>query len=274
MDVMLITLLTVMTIKRVSILKHSKIVMTIYVFYASQIAAQVGSNPFVSVEDTICKVWKRRDNDSYSKALERNKKKEHVIKFTPQVQIKVDNITETATPEDISEKIQEILREEKSICERDVTQVVYTTRGKRDEEASTVEYTRQSGKVVNNKNDKLYKKYFPYDGKKEFMLCGKTDGITEDNVLIEVKNRQKRIMSPIPRHELIQVHVYMILTGLRECTFVQTCGDTTISENIEFDKALWEETLEKLKDYSRDMDKVLETPKLQDQVISASTEII
>ena len=248
--------------------------MTIYVFYASQIAAQVGKNPFVPVEDTMCKVWKRRDNPSYSKALERNKKKEHVIKFTPQVQRKVDKVTETATPEDISEKIQEILREEKSVSARDVSQVVYTTRGKRDEEASTIEYTRQSGKIVNNRNDRLYKKYFPYEGKKEFMICGKTDGITEDNVLIEVKNRQKKILSPIPYHELIQVHVYMILTGLRECTFVQTCGETTISENVEFDKAIWEETLEKLKDFSRDLDKVLETPELQDEIISSSTDLL
>jgi len=257
--------------------------MTVHVYYASQVAAQIGENPFVPVEKTLLTVWERREPTTLKDALARNKKipiitpAEVYQKAPILVKEKLDEIIETATPETITEMIRTVLAEEKSLTYQDVKEIVYTTRGTRDEEKSINTYSQQSKKRVIQRNDKFYRKYFSYnDGgvKKEFLIGGKTDGITEDGTLIEVKNRQRSIMQPIPYYELIQVHVYMILTGLLECTFVQTCGDETVSELIEFDAQVWDDILTKLKDYSLQLDQILECPEKQDELISSSTSLL
>lgn len=46
----------------------------------------------------------------------------------------------------------------------------------------------------------------------------------EEDILVEVKNRQSRIFKFVPFYELVQVCVYLYLTGIKKCLFVENFG--------------------------------------------------
>jgi putative phage-type endonuclease len=59
-------------------------------------------------------------------------------------------------------------------------------------------------------------------------LGGSVDGITEDNLLIEIKCPNK-IKKSIPKHYIPQIQLLLEITQLTECDFVQYCnGDMHI----------------------------------------------
>ena len=72
-------------------------------------------------------------------------------------------------------------------------------------------------------------------------IGGRIDGLTEDNQLIEMKNRQFRIFPQVPIYEKVQLHVYMYLLDKDDCQLIQNCSRTSEMkvDDISFDAEFW-----------------------------------
>lgn len=81
-------------------------------------------------------------------------------------------------------------------------------RGLRDEDSILNAYAARNDVVVSERNTRTFRKEFP-----TFVLVGRTDGWVESqNRIIDAKNR-KRWWAKIPPYDIIQLRVYMNMSG-------------------------------------------------------------
>jgi len=118
-------------------------------------------------------------------------------------------------------------------------------RGIKNEKNIINSYEKKNKTNIKANNSKLYKmKLFSLDDH-EIFICGKIDGI-ENNELIEIKNRRNRLFEYIPIYEQIQIEVYFRLTGLETGKLIQNYNDTTSEFPIKNNNTLWETILDEL----------------------------
>ncbi len=256
--------------------------------FASELSGCVGLNKYKPIEEMALQIWNRVDPDSYKTALNRNSLKQQQtieeqlseLKITERIYstIKSQNcISELHTlllelDDDIDEETQKSLRS-----------FVFTERGKDAEDSSINNAEKQLQTTIKDRNSRFYKKYFDDNGHevdknvvngkdKEsrndlFLLGGKVDGITEEGVLVEMKNRQYRLFSTIPIYEKVQIHAYMYLTGIFECRLIQCFKDQTSSKIIKFDEDFWSSVKTKLLDFVKALKNLIKDEKAQDMLL-------
>lgn len=268
-------------------------------FFGSQISSLLGRNRFEKQDDAILAFWKKSDPDTYTQAIERTQAKE--IKTDKEIVTAVTEksneakeiIKEIATikgEKERKEKIEELAVKLKDVVDdtttvedvkRSLVSHVNQTRGIRDEETGILLYEKKEKKVVTQRNDKFYKLAIAYghpkDGKM-FTLGGKVDGITDDvtgtgggeeksQVIVEVKNRQRKLLGMVPAQEYLQVQVYMFLTNITEAHLVECYGTKTAKHVVKFDSTFVDDILDELRKLATCMDKLIEDQKSQDDFI-------
>jgi hypothetical protein len=258
-------------------------IMTMISLYASEISACVGLNKYKKVVDIIPVIWKRHDPSGYTNAWKRNSKIDPIESYEQRKQeimsiLKPDKIQDIIDSND-QKSFQTNLQESKEIVGTDnkndmniINDVIYTERGKKNEEGSIQILEKKTNQTIHSKNSKVYKSYIQYNDisgiPKRFLIRGKVDGISEDLKIIEVKNRQNNFFSSIPIYEKIQTHVYMFLTGISESLLVQCFNGETREELIEFDEEFWIKKIkEPLIEFVTKMDNFLIDEKEQDLFI-------
>jgi len=108
------------------------------------------------------------------------------------------------------------------------------------------EYIQQTQRSVVDGNTRRYQKrqLWIVLGTPVF-VGGRCDGVEVDPGtgkvvhLVEIKTRASRLFDTIPLYELVQLHVYMFVHGLAECTHVQRYKDETDTTVVSFNQALW-----------------------------------
>ncbi|AAG02946.1 hypothetical protein AMV240 [Betaentomopoxvirus amoorei] len=84
-------------------------------------------------------------------------------------------------------------------------------------------YEKKYNVNITNRNKYYIKKLlsFDYNNKKiNIIVCGKIDGIIND-VLIESKNRRKRLFKYIPIYEKVQLEIYLFLLNYKKSKLIQ-----------------------------------------------------
>ena len=113
------------------------------------------------------------------------------------------------------------------------------TRGIKNEKNIINKYEKKNNTNIKDNNSKLYKmKLFSLE-EHNIYICGKIDGI-ENNELIEIKNRRNRLFEFIPLYEQVQIEVYFRLTCLQTGKLIQNYNDTTSEIPICCNNDLWE----------------------------------
>ena len=91
---------------------------------------------------------------------------------------------------------------------------------------------------VTKRNTQLYKMNIG----NVITLMGRCDGVQEvddENVIIEVKNRQKWFFYPI--YEKVQIHAYMAMTKINKCILIQRLHGVDKKDFHGFEMEFWEE---------------------------------
>ena len=122
-------------------------------------------------------------------------------------------------------------------------------RGIKNEDNIRKTYEKINKSKVTNSNDCLYKKLIFKISDVSFYICGKIDGI-ENNQLIEIKNRRNHLFTFIPEYEKIQTEIYLRLTGLKEGKLIQNFNETQSSFDLKLDDKLWNFIIKQLKEIS------------------------
>lgn len=99
------------------------------------------------------------------------------------------------------------------------------------------------------------------------LIVGRVDGFA-DGALIEVKNRRNRFMTPV--YDVIQIHCYMLMTGVKSATLVERLGDRTRETAIMWDNDLWKKVEHKLKDFVENYRRFIVDPSAQNDYMAVA----
>ena len=139
----------------------------------------------------------------------------------------------------IDSNIDSVLKnQDNSNIKNYVNSFIIKRRGSKNEDKIIKEYSKKYNTKVTDNNSKLYKILLFNINKYNIYICGKIDGI-ENNELIEVKNRKNRLFTFIPEYEQIQIQVYFKLTGLSTGKLIQNYNEEQSILLINKDINIW-----------------------------------
>ena len=121
-------------------------------------------------------------------------------------------------------------------------------------------YEKNNHKSVKSRNSKIY--YLKILTKEDFILriSGKVDGIEgmgDDQILIETKNRRRRLFDEIPEYEKVQMCIYMKMTNIKTSKLLQYYDDEEGIIDYDYDEEFWNEIEQKLLNFKNEVIKCL-----------------
>lgn len=212
----------------------------------TDLASLCGMDHYNNWSKSICKLWKQVYPDNYKQACDFVNSK-NMACVTDSTYMKIKKLeSRTGTDKVISKQVWQInnikdksttnLRTRQTTVEQDinactvmtekdkqemitlmnsVTNVVY---GTRNENIGMNEFVTRSGKQIKTTQTSMYhhiaNNVLVNGDKIEWVITGKYDGLTVDNELVEVKNRQKCLFNTIRDYENCQLQVYLNILGL------------------------------------------------------------
>ncbi|TDH69960.1 hypothetical protein CCR75_006383 [Bremia lactucae] len=207
--------------------------------FASEVPVISALNPYRKIEDVLLDVW-RRTNPRQIAALQEelslalptvDEKMQAVvqdlgatsaineliqeasaaqtIRQVAKAQAKVVQSLPTTTPADIKAEVVQF-----------VTSTMHKSFGVKKESAGIEHYQQQQKVVIQERNLVFSKKKIATLGDYKLLVGGKIDGRADGKVL-EVKNRLKRFMDPLPKYDLAQLQTYLFILDVQEGELVE-----------------------------------------------------
>lgn len=239
--------------------------------YASQVAAAIGCNRHKKQDDAIDLMWERLAPESYYAALRRNgvesdaEKIDKLLSADERARVVVEtSMLACATSSDVAMKYDSVSKkigsfgdmteEQRALVDSAVKRNLYTNYGTASEHHALVKVRETLG--INAYPDAAFYKDKigeiransggpPID----VWIGGKIDAINEDrSLVIEIKNRIRRLFYKVPFYEIIQVQCYLHLLDVSRGAVVECL--TTAPQNssinivpVKRDRDLWTETI-------------------------------
>lgn len=217
----------------------------------SDVAALIGENRYKDAQSEIDKYR----NKYLGTQIER---KEDVIEniitnacSTNDISIDSSELTENTNSNTIVNELVERVLPTVNLTREEVTSniksKVYTGHGTKYEE-SVFKWIQDNIDGKLESSQKTYSVELCEFKNIKWRLVGKVDGILQNSktYVIEIKNRQNRLFSFIPVYEVIQIQMYMYLSGLKEAKMVQHYKGTYDIVEFTYDKEFVDECLSKL----------------------------
>ena len=227
--------------------------MTRIVLKASEIAAIIGRNPYKPSDEVRDEMWKRYWPDTFTgqtkvdkawTALRASDEAIKVLENAAAVKTKSSDEAEAVFVQARSkiETDEKLTEDQKVDVIEHIRSKVYTGHGTRSED-------KTSDKVSNDEGVKLVKDNSFYNlpiceiENYKFQIVGKIDRIEErpdgSKILVEIKNRTKRLFRNVPDYEYIQVQTYLQMLNLERARLVEQFNSQVVSHDIERDDVFW-----------------------------------
>lgn len=238
-----------------------------WVIFASEVAALINRNPFVTRVQAVLKLLRRHCPDRFEESM--------LIKpfksFDEEMWQQAMSSTVYDERKQIISNIVRNLSEsnEDTVRQQDILSLVNISCGQRDENATIKAFETEHNKRVGKRNQYFYKKWIYYrnrpDTIRRFLIGGRVDGIVDDlpNTVLEVKNRQRQILNYVPPHEMIQVQIYMYLTKLKSCRLLESHGTESVVHDIPYDYDFVRDVLHVLRETVRHLNRLIDDDALQ-----------
>jgi hypothetical protein len=263
--------------------------------YASELAIITGHNRYEDVGELILKMWKRNFPDDYKVCMDKVSldlnleiKEETPEEFLEHISKKnnIKNVSQnlgeclnSSNVEDLRTKQKTLLKQfdnldkpQKQLVKDCIIKKTNTNFGTKYENSAIVKYMEQSGDTVNTIN-KFFKKDLFRTKNNLWSIGGKIDGIIhndESKILVEVKNRVKKLFYNVRDYEKVQILTYMNILDLKEAKLIESlkkdldCDINII--DIEFDSIFWKHEVEdRLEKFIKRFEKIMkdETKKIK-----------
>lgn len=219
-------------------------------FYVTEIAGLLGYNNFKNKETEL---------QNFIDRILYNKKREE-----PDISDDYKNIIESTINEQDIKKVQENIKlldnseEISSELKNIIKHKIYTERGRSLEELALNDYKRECPYKIKSSNE--FNKQFYMKNNKGFLIGGRIDGsFMDDNKnlnIIEIKNRQVKILEHLPKHELIQIECYLRILNAKKCIFIQRYDNNNVISEYIPDNHLWSEILVKCSEITDTVNKL------------------
>lgn len=261
------------------------------ILYASQVAACIGYNKHRTPAEAMESMWERMYPESYAAALRRTgstteaEKLESLVVSNPLVAKIIedsttpcDSSTHVSVSYDATSKLIKALdvdTEQQEIVDATVKRNLYTTYGTASEQRA-LERMRETVLIDAKPDDVFYKKQVATVDDVAVFVGGKIDAITDDrSMVVEIKNRIRRLFLKVPFYEVVQLQCYLHLLNVDKGVIVEclNASDDSTSMNVipvSKDTHLWTSVLvPKMSRFVRQFVTLLTTPKMQDALLKA-----
>jgi len=261
------------------------------ILYASQIAACIGCNRHKKPAEAMESMWERMAPESYRQALLRTgstteaDRIQALLENDAYIRDVIDESTllcgtshDVATRYDAASKViskLDMSSEDKKVIDATVKRNLYTNYGTASEHHALVKFRETLG-INAVPDDTFYKMHIADVDGVPLWIGGKIDAITEDRgLVIEIKNRIRRLFYKVPFYEIIQLQTYLHLLEVSRGAIVECLtmpGDSVINiVPIRRDKDLWTETIvPKMKAFTRVFLHLLTDNDFQDAFLLSS----
>lgn len=155
------------------------------------------------------------------------------------------NISETES----RERADKVLKNIPTLkcLETSVKQDIRMKRGNIKENSNLDKTQAKNNIIIRERNSKMYTKelYNDPEGKFNIVIKGKVDGMNED-IVVETKNRTKRLFNLIPEYEKVQLNSYMFLTDKVNSLHIECYNEQQNSIEYPLDKLFWDDCCDKI----------------------------
>jgi hypothetical protein len=242
-------------------------------------------------------MWERTRPESYREALIRNScfteaerldriVKEHgVLSSVLETSLQECESSEEVarTYDEVSRKIRElgsslaISADDQAVVDTVVKRNLYTTYGTSSESEALQRMDSMLG-VRAEPDDMFYKMNVGHVDGVDIFVGGKIDAITPDRrLVIEIKNRIRRLFYKVPFYEVIQLQTYLHLLGVERGVIVECLNitnPTLASMNVlpvQRDRSLWTGVIvPRMKNYTSVFVELVTSTAFQDEFLRAS----
>ena len=204
----------------------------------SSIAPIVGLDHYDNFPKIVCELWRKYKRDDFNK-IEKQKRNQGIDIATDSEarrltrndikkgtnyyqQIKALN-TQTHTSESLVEKQNKIIKQiednstmnslEKEDVKKQVLSISNKTHGVKNENNTLDLFCKETNLTIKVQQESLTYKFHSMNNI-DWILTGRTDGLTTCNKLIEAKKRQKRLFMKLRDYEEIQIQTYLHIKNL------------------------------------------------------------
>tara|TARA_A100001015_G_scaffold294476_1_gene372289 strand:- start:103 stop:885 length:783 start_codon:yes stop_codon:yes gene_type:complete len=240
---------------------------------ASELAKLTKDNKYEDPEKTLNGILKKNGlSDVY---VPKSNVEESLSKLSPDKlkEIKKElSLPETANKKDIEDAVKQTIMKkslkaditedkskkkiDKKIADKPVLAAALETGIKKDlmmrrgnvKENQNLNKTQQKENIViSSRNSQMYTKtlYVSEDAIYKIVIRGKVDGIVDD-VIVETKNRTKRLFHRIPNYEKVQLEAYMFLTEMDKAIHIECYNEEQNKTDYNHDAEFWEDRVAKI----------------------------
>ena len=234
--------------------------------YASNLATIIGLNKYGNIQEIIIDLWQKNYNEDYeifikkvdelyNVKIEEKKSDQDMIKeFSKKANIDVTkvladcmNTNNVSNMQSIRNQIEKKIKssnlssETKTEFKDTLTKLTNTNFGTVNENSVLNLYCNKYNKVA-TKTDKFIRKKLFADDIHTWYIGGKVDGITEDKILIEIKNRMYKLFYKVRDYEMIQIQTYLKLLNLNKAHLIECLKKDNKEINIieiNYDNNYW-----------------------------------
>ena len=236
--------------------------------YASDLAVAIGVNKYQKTSDVLVKLWQKNYPINYENAVSGIKNKHRINVIPKETDYQCVNRIQQEGNIDLQDRIQtclntkdtsQLLKNRSEILDQvnksktieegakqefkqsleSMTNKVF---GTINEKSAIDKYMEITGKKVNTSTKFIHKQLCTYNGV-TWKLGGKIDGITDDKIVVEVKNRIYKLFNEMRDYEKPQIQTYMYILGLKKGHLVESMkrnGEVNINIIEEdFDEDYW-----------------------------------
>jgi hypothetical protein len=263
---------------------------TSVILYASQIAACIGCNRHKKPAEAMETMWERMAPGSYLDALRRTGSTTELLRVQDLIEkddtvrhivdastLACANSQDVAIKYDAAARViarMDLLPDDKRMIDATVKRNLYTNYGTASEHHALVKVRETLG-INARLDDTFYRVQIGDVDGTQLWVGGKIDAITDDRLVIEIKNRIRRLFYKVPFYEIVQLQSYLFLLDVPRGAIVEcltTLNDSQINiVPVRRDRELWDEmVVPKMKAFVRVLLHLLEDHGFQDAYLLSS----
>lgn len=241
----------------------------------SEISSIIGYNPYSDIKPIVLRLWQKADSVNYYDTIltlvdngvirnpllrDEDIIKYHSEKYNLNLNTKLDHCKSADSVKELKDKKNKLLHminNDKTISTTDkkeiknsLSNLTQTNYGKKHENPALEMYCDlYKTNVVGHQ--KFLKKKIAFSDSIDWYITGKVDGIRDDNILVEVKNRVNKLFHTLKQYENSQIQIYLHMFHLNRGHLVESIKINDKREinviEVSYQPEVWKDIKTKLK---------------------------
>ena len=232
---------------------HNPIAKKKVIIKASEVAAIIGMNGFKKPDEVLEDMWKKNSPETFNGRTKEDRQLEALKSSTTAMAIYDATMSvETVSSNDVKQlvsiasdainNVKTLANKEKRLVTDHLRKMLYTNHGTRTEDT-----TADLDEATLLKDDNFYSYPVITIEGTSYEIVGRIDRyqLKEDGtkVLVEIKNRTRRLFNKLAGYENVQVQTYLQMLGLTEARLIEQFNNERKSYAIDLDEEMWEKKI-------------------------------